>query len=143
MSNDREAPKYAVVLLMSAGLCALLAFSCGGLFYWGYGRMQEAEASAEAFLDRLAEGRLDEAYDRTSSAFQAAAGRERFAELLAKYPLVTSRSNRMRGPWKTRGTPQGVLVFLQYKLTGSGGSLPIEVIMIREGEWKVVSLNLP
>src|SRR5690606_10698167 len=95
MASHRSLRKaLTVTALIVGGLGLLGFFSCAGLLTWGQGQIREAEVAGNAFLELLATGRVDEAYNATATEFQNTVTREQFAELIKTYPMLTSHASR-------------------------------------------------
>ena len=58
-------------ILLSCGLC-------GGCLYQAYRDIPAVEAASVAFLDRLVQGKIDEAYESTAPALRKEISLERF-----------------------------------------------------------------
>jgi hypothetical protein len=135
------------VLWIVGGLAVAAILSCGGLVYWGKGafaEIQKAEAEADAFMDLVGSGKLDEAYAAAAPAFRSKVTREQFGDTIKKYPAFEKQTRRSVGGIRINANPQGTRAFIQYNIANPSNTLSLMLVLVRaDGRWKVESLNLP
>ena len=147
MGDGSSKKTLKIVLAIIGGSVLLVVLACGGLAYWATGMMadlQKAQAGADAFLDKIATGKVDEAYLSTSTAFQDHATPEGFRETIQRYPALARPTRRSLAGMRIVVKGQGPQAVFQYNLANDNNTLSLGMILVRQGDrWAVESLNLP
>ena len=100
-----------------------------------------ADAVVQTFLNQLAWGQVDVAYDATTPAFRAKQTLPQFKQFVERNPILTKFTNVQQDP--PNNAPGAQRLTLHYTLSGNG-ILTLTVQVVKEGEqWKVDSVSVP
>src|SRR6202035_5289942 len=140
-----------IVVGIVAGVVLLLALVCGGIVFLLFragsqvlsqasqafsnamvsaADMQAAETGARAFLDDIAAGQLESAYNRTSKNFQSGQPLKDFRAMINKNPRVKNHTMAQLVAQNLSSSP----VVLQGTLTGPNGSTNCTLYVVKEGD---------
>jgi hypothetical protein len=115
----------AVVLVLSAGCC-------GGIIWYSMSKVGFAVEQG-LFLSELSQGKVDDAYKRTSKKFQSKQSLEQFKEFVNKHPDV--KSGNLQNA-QTVGSPN--IDTGPVTLNGMMGSTKVTLTVVKEdGSWKI------
>ena len=103
-SKRNEKKSNTPMILAIVGMAVVvLVLACGGIAWWAVSStkkvMEEVVAQqgsaeeAENFLGKLSSEQTQAAYDSTTPAFKTSMGKEQFAQLLKKHPLLTKHDD--------------------------------------------------
>ncbi len=145
----RKSSNFLVIILVAVvggGFALLLC--CGGCGFWFYrmysSNMPAAEASANAFLDDLQDGRIEAAYASTSMGFQAATNLNQFRDFAKQFPALTMPANRNIESRSLNSTTSGKQATFKIVLNAPNNGITCTVIVTEEnGQWKVLRFNVP
>ncbi len=136
-----------IALSISGSLIFLGCVGGGTYLIWNlslYLELSPMQAAAGEFLNDLATGRTDAAYELTSDDFRQGQNRDQFDEFLKHYPAFRkAKTHSISGALVTRvsGTIQGQI---RGRVLAEPRDLDFAMILIREdGQWKVSSLLVP
>jgi hypothetical protein len=142
-------PRRTILIILGiAGAGALLMILvCAGVVYWGVGmftNVQQANVTANVFLDDLAAGRIDRACEKMAPTFRARTNSEHFRSILKRYPIFTERTRRSTLGMRAFQRPTGVQAVIQMNLVSPRNSLSLVMSLVKVNrQWRVESLNLP
>ncbi len=130
--------KKGCVIAIVLGL--LVALSCAGLFALIWGMTQPVADASDRFLGLLGEGKFTEAYASSGQALKSAQDEARFTAAVKQMGLDQFASSS----WSSRNIENDVGRVKGTLTTKSGGALPLEVVLVKEGgEWRVVGMESP
>jgi hypothetical protein len=165
-SRQRNSSNKSTLMVLGIGAAVLgvCLLICGGLFYLGlrmfrdgmanFGTaiqqaaeqaqqmqgMQDAESTAEAFLQDIAGGQVDSAYARTSKDFQARQTPPQFRAFVNQNPALQ----------KYEGDSLDQLKFAPPSATftgmvpGPNGDITFTLVVVKDGQaWKVDRFTIP
>jgi len=139
-----------IVVSVVAGIVLLIVLVCGGLGYvliknlapfvtQMVNDMQVAQGVGQAFAGDISNGKLENAYARTSASYQHGTSIKQFQDLVAKHPALTNGSPSIINFQLVNNT-----VVMQVTFNGPKGSTQCTVHMIKENdEWKVDRFTIP
>ena len=91
------------ILIVVGVAVVVLMLACGGIAYWAVTSTKKAfdevasqavsAEEAENFLSKLSTEQTQAAYDSTTPAFKTSIGKDQFAQLLKKHPLLTKHDD--------------------------------------------------
>ena len=137
-----------IVLSIVGGLILLLGLGCGGLLFWGLRTVGKelpvVRAEADAFLDDLNAGRLDDAYARTAQGFRDAQTFDQFKEFVTRFSVLTTHTSRSITGLHLHHQPGQTTPTVRVTVLGGSNSLSFTLIFVPESEaWKMQRLNIP
>jgi|GEM_PF-6731697 len=153
--SDREPPRSSsnrsVWLILLAGGCGMFLLCGGGIVafvIWGVSSFTKdfpaAQAVADQFLERLREGKIDDAYALTSPEFRAQMSQEQFGEFMKKHETFTRQTSRTQNGFRVIHDGGGKRVFIQMTLRSPNNAMTCTLVLIEEGgSWKVQKLTVP
>ena len=128
------------VLALAVG-SVLLVGGLGARIYLGKREISRVQAVADAFMDQLSQGRVDDAYAATSLAFKDTTTPEAFRAMVAQYPAITKPTPRTVVSVRV---DQGGKATVLYNLASPQDTLPVKLVLGKGGdEWRVLSFALP
>jgi hypothetical protein len=130
------------------GVLLLMVVVCGGLIYWGVNTFGPAftavQDSAEAFVQDIHAGRIQAAYNRTSSKFQAQSTLPQFQAFVAQFPALATYTSLTKTGIHVNSTPAGTQGIVSYSAVGPNNSLSFRLTIVEEnGQWRVQAMNIP
>jgi hypothetical protein len=133
--------RMKTVLYIALGGILLPCGTCGGCFYMSFREIPGARKSADAFMDLIGQGRVDDAYAATAPAFRAAVSLERFREIVARYPAFTKQERRSMDGLRVYN---GRRAIARYNVANAQNTLSLTLALSKvDGQWRVESVNLP
>ena len=136
-----------IVLGVVGGMLLLVILVCAGLIYWGATRFSQFSvptAEADRFLDDLKLGQLNNAYARTSRAFQTQQTLAQFQNFIKQFPAFTNQSSRTYTGFNVVSGAGGSRATLHATVFGPGISVSFTLFLVEEGgQWKVDQLTIP
>ncbi len=150
----------AVVLIVGSvvGLLLLLVLACGGVGFIVFHRLgaamapalqnavpfevQQADGAAQMFLNDMAAGQLDAAYNSATPAFRARQPLAQFKTFVTQHPLLTKYTDVQLNP-ANPAAPGAQRLSLQYTLTGDGMISATFQLVNQGGQWVVDGLTVP
>jgi hypothetical protein len=130
-----------------AAIAGAVCLVCCGAGVWFFSSMAAevpvATAAADEFLDDLKAQRIDEAYSRTTTAFQNASTIENFRGLLQAAPIVTGHTTRQVQLSRIFKNTNGSIATFRVTFTSQDSSGGATLTMAKEDDqWKVMGLNI-
>ena len=136
----RMTHRTKTVLALAVG-SVLLVGGFGPCIYLGEREISRVQVVADAFMDQLSQGRVDEAYAATSLAFKDTTTPEAFRAMVAQYPAITKPTPRTVVSVRV---DQGGKATVLYNLASPQDTLPVKLVLGKGGdEWRVLSFALP
>ncbi|MBX9624605.1 MAG: hypothetical protein K2X82_12425 [Gemmataceae bacterium] len=149
--RPRAGSNRPVWIALGAVGCLVLAGCAGliGLFgFWGFkavtADLPAATAAADGFLDRLKQGKVDEAYQATTARFRAGQTPDQFAAFVARHETLTRHTTRTTNHFGLFQGPGGKQARLQTTLQAPNNATTCTVVLAEEdGAWKVDQFTVP
>ena len=126
-------------LWIFVGLFAFVGACTGGIFAWIGIATTDVAADADAFLDRLENRDLHEAYTAASSRFRSGQDEIRFFDVIGELHILRASLE----PWRDRHLVQGRLTRMWGTVLNQAAErVPFVLDMVKEdGEWKVLAFT--
>jgi hypothetical protein len=134
--------KTGTAIGIGCGVLAVLGLGCLGVFgllgWWGVGQIKALDQGADSFLAQLGAGEIDGAYKSAAEALRRQQTPEQFAAAVKKLGLTEFQS----ASWTTRKVSNAEGTMVGTIITRGGGTVPLTVNLLREGEvWRVSGLS--
>jgi uncharacterized protein YxeA len=152
--KDSSTNTVLIVLGVVVGVLLLVILACGGLTFLfirtasnamapmiqAAQDMQQAESTAQMFLNTLQAGQVDAAYKSTTDAFQAKQTQKQFQTFVDQNPLLTKYQTANMAVLNQNGESLSV----QYTLSGNGVmNVTFHLVKDANGTWKVDAMTIP
>jgi hypothetical protein len=155
--HDNSGMTVLVIVGSIVGSLLVLILACGGLTAWMIYRASEdmapqlqaqgewmgASGAAQTFLNQLAAGQINDAYNGTTAAFRNRQTLAQFQAFLQRNPLLTRGADIQEDP--VNNPPGARQMTLHYTLTTADNKITkvtVQVVL-ENGEWKVDSVTSP
>lgn len=133
--------RMKIALSLSAGAVLLSGGVCGGCLYKGVVEVAEIRRVADAFMDDLAAGRLEAAYESTAPAMKAVLSPDAFRATYDAFPALKNQDGRVSGRWRIFNGDQAEVL---YRIPNPPNPVTMSVSLRKEGsQWRVQGFGLP
>jgi hypothetical protein len=155
--RDDSSKVILIVIGSVVGALLLLVVACSGMaFYFitktsqamgpqlqAQAELMAADVEVQTFLNALAVGQFDTAYNNTTPGFRARQTLPQFTKFVERNPLLTKFRSAQKAP--PNNAPGAKRMTLQYTLNGDGvGVLNLTFQLVEENEqWKIDSVSVP
>lgn len=138
--NSRGNAVLKFILIGCGGLLVVVAVIVAITLFSVNKVTEPSVKAAEMFIDKLATGKNDAAYNLTSSEFQKVVNTTQFAQFLKAYPILADKES-LSFSYKSVKNDKAIL---SGTIIGNGKQKsPITIFLVKEGsEWKVFAVSL-
>jgi hypothetical protein len=153
MSTARESSASPIrILLLVLGIVGVvvlvIVLGCAGLIYVVWTKVvpefQALQTASNVFVEDIRTGRLQSAYGRTSSGFQARQSFPQFQAFVAQYPALSSYTSLTCSGINVSSTNGGTQGTVGYTVAGPNNSLSFTLILVQQNnQWRVESFTVP
>jgi len=155
--NDNTGKAVLIIVGSVVGVLLHIVLACGGATFLLFHRLgaavapamqnlvplevQQADGVVQMFLNDMAAGQVDMAYNSTTAAFRARQPLAQFKAFITQHPLLTKYTGVQLNPANHVAGAQRMS--LQYTLTGDGVISVTFQLVNQQGQWLVDGLTVP